>query len=86
MKVDTERKKVVLDNGEEIEYDRLLISTGAEPKIIPQFRRGGNVIGVRSIEDADRLRKVRGGRVIIIGAGPVAVETAIALKRIGLIR
>jgi nitrite reductase (NADH) large subunit len=81
VKVDTERKKVILDNGEEIDYDRLLISTGAEPRIIPQFRRE-NVIGVRSIEDADRLRKVR-GRVIIIGAGPVAVETSIALKKLG---
>lgn len=81
IKVDTEAKKVLLDNGEEIDYDRLLISSGATPSIIPQFRRE-NVIGVRTLEDAERLRTVR-GRAIIIGAGPVAVETAIALKRLG---
>jgi len=80
-RVDTERKKVILDNGEEIEYDKLLISSGAKPRIVPQFDRE-NVIGVRTLEDAERLRKVK-GRVIIIGAGPVAVETAIALKKIG---
>ena len=81
VRVNTEAKKVILDNGEEIDYDRLLISSGAEPNIIPQFRRE-NVIGVRTLKDAERLRKVR-GRAIIIGAGPVAVETAIALKRLG---
>jgi len=79
--IDTGKKKVFLDNGEEIEYDKLLISSGATPRIIPQFRRE-NVVGVRTLEDAERLKKAR-GRVIIIGAGPVAVETAIALKRIG---
>ena len=79
--IDVEKKRVFLDNGEEIDYDRLLISSGAKPNIIPQFRRE-NVIGVRTIEDADRLKRIR-GRVIIIGAGPVAVETAIALRRLG---
>jgi len=82
VRIDTGKKKVFLDNGEEIDYDKLLISSGASPRIIPQFRRE-NVVGLRTLEDAERLRKVR-GRVIIIGAGPVAVETAIALKRIGV--
>ncbi len=81
VKIDTEKKKVTLDNEEVIEYDKLLISTGAKPKIYPEYQREG-VIGLRTLEDAEKIRKTR-GRVIIIGAGPVAVETAIALKKIG---
>ncbi len=33
--IDVEKKRVSLDNGEEIDYDRLLISSGAKPNISP---------------------------------------------------
>ena len=81
VKVDTENRKITLDNGEVIDYDKLLISTGATPKIYPEYEREG-VIGLRTLDDAEKIRKTR-GRVIIIGAGAVAVEAAIALKKIG---
>ena len=55
--LDVTRKAAVLDNGEEISYDRLLLATGVSPK--PLECPGStlpNVYYLRTVEDVDRLQ------------------------------
>lgn len=77
-------KSIVLDDGEEIDYDKLLVATGADYYIppIPNLREGENVFGFRSIADMDKIKEAAslyGERVVIIGGGLVGMDTAHAL-------
>src|SRR5947209_9618543 len=70
--LDTTARELTLDDGEQLRYDRLLLTTGAEPRRLQ--RPGSELEGVlylRSVEDSDALRERldRGGRVVVIGAG-----------------
>ena len=80
-------KEVALDDGERLRYDRLLLTTGAEPRrlAIP----GGGLDGVlylRTVEDSDALRKRldRGGAVVVVGAGWIGAEIAASARQRGL--
>lgn len=90
--LDATRQVVILDNGEEISFDRLLIATGASPQrlLIPGSDLP-NVYYLRKIEDADRLRhgaqkSLREGRAraTVIGGTLLGVELAATLKQMGL--
>src|SRR5439155_10564085 len=91
--LDTTRHAATLDNGEEVNFDMMLIATGASPR--PLAVPGTdlpNVYMLRTIEDVDRLHhaidKARNegqrhnagrGRAAIIGAGSPGVEVAASL-------
>lgn len=80
-------QKVILDDGEEILYDKLLLATGADSRIPPI--PGGNLPGVftfRHLEDAQNLRQyaLNSHRALVIGGGLVGVEVAAALRELGL--
>jgi 3-phenylpropionate/trans-cinnamate dioxygenase ferredoxin reductase subunit len=79
--------EVELDDGERLPYDRLLLTTGAEPRrlAIP----GGELDGVmylRTVEDSDALRERldRGGSVVVVGAGWIGAEVAASARQRGL--
>jgi len=80
-------KEVALDDGERLRYDRLLLTTGSEPRrlAIP----GGELDGVlylRSVGDSDAVRERldRGGSVIVAGAGWLGAEVAASARQRGL--
>jgi NADPH-dependent 2,4-dienoyl-CoA reductase/sulfur reductase-like enzyme len=84
--IDRQAHRVVLAGGEQLPYDRLLISTGASARRldIP----GGDLDGVRylrTVGDAERLSAALrgGGRVVIAGAGWIGLETAAAAREYG---
>jgi 3-phenylpropionate/trans-cinnamate dioxygenase ferredoxin reductase subunit len=77
---------VTLAGGERLEFDRLLIATGAEPRRLPV--PGGDLDGVlalRTLDDSDRLREVarEGGRLVVIGAGWIGCEAAASARQLG---
>jgi NADPH-dependent 2,4-dienoyl-CoA reductase/sulfur reductase-like enzyme len=87
VKITPDQNLVTLQSGEEIRYDKLLIATGSRPIVpkIPGIERKG-VYSVGSIEDAKEIsRHAKSGReVVVIGAGFIGLECAIALKKLGL--
>lgn len=86
-KVDS-KGKTVLAGDEEIKYDKLLVCAGSVPlkPPIPGIDMTG-VFTLGNMADADRILKwVRKGskNVVVLGAGFIGVECAIALRKLGL--
>src|SRR3954451_1093559 len=85
--LDTSLNQVVLDDGEQLRYDRLLLTTGAEPRrlTVPGADLDG-VFYLRSAGDSDALRERldRGGSVVVIGAGWIGSEVAASARQRGL--
>ena len=91
--IDRAAKSVTLrraDGTEEhIEFDRLILATGAEP-IVPPFvrRRYRNVASLWSLTDMDRIIETLSGRndakAVVIGGGFVGLEVAEQLIRRGV--
>jgi len=84
--LDRAAHQVVLDGGERLDYSKLLIATGALPRrlAVP----GADLPGVhhlRAVGDSERLRAAieRGGRVVVVGAGWIGLETAAAARGYG---
>ncbi|MGH8743437.1 MAG: NAD(P)/FAD-dependent oxidoreductase [Burkholderiales bacterium] len=71
-KIDTEKKKVFLNNGKSVSYDRLLIASGSKP-VAPPIP-GMNLPGIHpcwTMEDSRHIMKLakKGARVLQMGAG-----------------
>jgi 3-phenylpropionate/trans-cinnamate dioxygenase ferredoxin reductase subunit len=85
--LDAPARMLALDDGERLPYDRLLLTTGAEPRrlSIPGSELDG-VVYLRSVEDSDRLRRRldRGGSVVVVGAGWIGAEVAASARQRGL--
>ena len=78
-RIDPSARRVVLADGEEMDYDRLLLCTGAKSR--PLMCPGADLSGVhylRGIADAAAIREglKSGARVVIIGGGYIGLETA----------
>ncbi|MGH2873182.1 MAG: NAD(P)/FAD-dependent oxidoreductase, partial [Solirubrobacteraceae bacterium] len=70
--IDPGARRVTLDDARELEFDRLLLATGSEPRRlqVPGSELDG-ILYLRTIADCDRLRERldAGGRVAVVGAG-----------------
>ena len=98
-RLDTERRAVVLQDGNHLSYDAVLIATGARPRLLPRGEQNvgaaelrGRVTPLRTYDDAERIRRVlakigskpgRPARVGIVGASLLGSETADALTGLG---
>jgi 3-phenylpropionate/trans-cinnamate dioxygenase ferredoxin reductase component len=85
--LDLAKSELVLDDDERLRYDRLLLTTGAEPRrlSVPGADLDG-VLYLRAVEDSDALRERldRGGRVVVVGAGWIGAEVAASARERGL--
>jgi len=87
--LDRRNRRVRLANGEQVEYDRLLIATGARAEPWPDAQEAAldGVGTVRGRNDAAQLRErlaAGPGRVLVIGAGFIGSEVASACRDLGL--
>jgi len=86
--IDPQASKVTLAGGEELAYDSLLLTTGAEPRRISV--PGADLDGVhylRTFSDCDALRERLGagsGHVAVVGAGWIGSEFAASARGAGL--
>jgi len=85
--VDADKKHVVLSSGEELPYQKLVLTTGTSVRklTIP----GSNlpeVFYLKTIADVERIKAKAGSgkKVVIVGGGYIGLETASALNRLGM--
>jgi 3-phenylpropionate/trans-cinnamate dioxygenase ferredoxin reductase subunit len=81
--VDADRKVVTLDDGEEVPYDNLLVTTGARNRTfpIPGIELEG-IYGLRTVDDARRIQAeiAPGRRALMGGMGFIGSEVAASLR------
>jgi len=79
--IDRRGRRVRLDPGEWLDYDTLVLATGAEPRV-PDLPGAGGALYLRTLEDERRLIEVLrgGGRLAIVGAGWIGLEVAAAAR------
>ena len=81
--IDTKEKKLKLDNGEDLPYEKVVLSTGASSFLPPieNLRTANNVIGLRNLDDAIRIKEIapKVKNIIILGAGLVGVDAMAGL-------
>ncbi len=85
--VDTSAKSVTCGDGEKIQYDKLLVATGGEPRRLGADGEDlQNVFVLRSLEDCERIRSVakKGAAAVVVGAGFIAMEVAASLTKRGV--
>jgi 3-phenylpropionate/trans-cinnamate dioxygenase ferredoxin reductase subunit len=84
--IDRAARRVTLDDGHTLGYDRLLLANGASPRRLPVPGADlGGVLYLRRVEDSERLAEAfrGGGRVVIVGAGWIGLEVAAAAREAG---
>jgi 3-phenylpropionate/trans-cinnamate dioxygenase ferredoxin reductase component len=85
--IDARRKVVRLADGEEVPYDRLLVTTGGRNRALTV--PGADLQGVfqlRTVEDCDRIRAVAkaGRQAVVIGLGFIGSEVTASLRQLGV--
>lgn len=81
--IDTKEKKLKLDNGEDLPYEKVVLATGASSFLPPieNLRTANNVIGLRNLDDAIKIKEIapKVNNIIILGAGLVGVDAMAGL-------
>ena len=89
LRIDSKEKSIKLGTGESVNYDKLVLATGAKA-FVPE-QQGYSLPGVftlRSAEDALSIRswvqQYQANRAIVVGGGVLGIEAAEALLQLGL--
>ena len=86
-RVDSESRKLTLEDGRSIDYDRLLIATGSRP-FLPAIEglAGPDVVHLWTLHDTEQLDGLfqPGRRALVLGSGFIALQAAWAAQQRGL--
>jgi NADPH-dependent 2,4-dienoyl-CoA reductase/sulfur reductase-like enzyme/nitrite reductase/ring-hydroxylating ferredoxin subunit len=85
--IDPRNHRVVLADGSDVPFDRLLIATGAEPVRPPiPGAEAADILVLRSVRDCRAIiaRAETARRAVLIGAGFIGLEVAASLRQRGL--
>lgn len=82
--IDPAARTVALSKGGSLSYDKLLITTGSEPRHLPGPKPQG-LFYLRGIDDSDAIQKAvsKGTKVAVIGGSWIACEVAASLIQRG---
>ena len=85
-RLDVPNQTLLLNDGDRVEYDGLIIATGAHPLSLPFGHELSGVHTLRTQQDALRIREDLNSatRVVVIGAGFIGAEVASSAKARGL--
>ena len=77
---------VTLSDGEQLEFDKLVLATGAVPRTLPSTEGLANVFVLRQPDDATAIRATArvANSAVIIGGGYIGLEVAASLRKLGL--
>jgi 3-phenylpropionate/trans-cinnamate dioxygenase ferredoxin reductase component len=85
--IDLSSHGVTLASGRSLDWDRLVIATGARPRklTLPGTDLRG-VSELRTLADVDRIRQsvVAGARLVVVGAGYIGLEAAAVGVQLGM--
>lgn len=85
--LDPVARRLELDDGGTVAFDRALVATGATDRRLEIPGSGfAGVLGLRTIDDADRIRAAAqaGGPAVVVGMGFIGAEVAASLRLLGL--
>lgn len=85
--INTQKKKIILSDGRQDNFDKLIIAAGAYSFLPPV--KGADTEGVftlRTIDDADKIISFSKGKnkALVIGGGLLGIESAMSLRTLGL--
>lgn len=88
--LDQAQKAVILEDGERVSYDKLLIASGSHTFLPPipnldKAAEAGCVCGFRNIEDMEALKKAaaHAEHIVVMGAGLVGLDCTIGFLHLG---
>ena len=87
IKIDTEKKQVLSDNGRVTDYDECIFATGSRSFIIPfKGHDKEGVTGFRNIEDCEYMIESSKDykKAVVIGGGLLGLEAARGLLNLGM--
>ena len=87
VEIDAAARRVVLDNGNSVDYSKVVLATGSRAVRLPI--EGADLPGVhtfRDVEDVEALSRLegKGARAVVIGGGLLGLEAAYGLARRGV--
>lgn len=76
---------LVLEGGEQVPFDALVLGLGGTPRRLPGVPEAGNVMTLRSLRDSTRLRDAlhSASRMLLVGAGFIGAEVAASARALG---
>ncbi|MGE0802019.1 MAG: NAD(P)/FAD-dependent oxidoreductase [Lautropia sp.] len=86
VRLEPDRRRLMLDNGRTLDYARVVLATGASPRTLPHLQAAAApVTTLRSADDARRIRAVLrpGAHLLIVGGGVIGLELAATARGIG---
>lgn len=94
--IDRQNRTLVMDNGDGLHYDELVLATGSRPAVIPAQNQGlQNIYSFRTLGDVEQIAAaarvvVQSGpsqktaRAVVVGGGLLGLEAAYGLAKKGL--
>lgn len=84
--LDAKARRISLDDDSAIDFDGLVIATGATPRRLPNPEELGGVYVLRTLDEAIALRGEleKSPRVAVVGAGFIGAEVAASCRARGL--
>ena len=84
--LDLDRSTLSLSDGSDLTFDRLVLATGVQPRILPGSRGVTGVYTMRTIDDAVALQGelLPGRRLIVVGGGFLGTEVAATAVGLGV--
>ena len=86
--IDTENKTITLENGEQLEWTKLMLTTGSRARELPEALTGGleGIYTFRTLADADQFATLLepNQKALIIGGGYIGLEAAAVCASKGL--
>ena len=79
--IDPHVRSVTLDNGKSLPFDKLILSLGSDAIFLGDHKKG--IFKLKTLTDADDIKRHTGEKAIVVGSGAIGIEIAIALRHRG---
>ncbi|GAA0525952.1 pyridine nucleotide-disulfide oxidoreductase [Saccharopolyspora subtropica] len=86
-RIDRSLRQVELPDGSRLDFDKLLLATGANPRSLPvPGIEADGVLHLRRVADSDRIKQTLAEveRLVVVGAGWIGLEVTAAARAAGV--